>query len=167
MYDKLLYAKPQMVPIDVIKRKVSEATNIEMRFIILPDRSPLARKREYVTARQISMTLSKKYTSGSLSFIGMNHGGRDHATVLHATKTIDNLLFTNEIEVINDFNKAEELVRKWRREHYERHVTLSPKKKCELIKHWIKCRIPLHIRERKLLEYGNLCPTCGQIRILK
>jgi hypothetical protein len=38
------------------------------------------------------MTLSKEYTKASLTTIGNAHGGRDHATVLHACKTINNLL---------------------------------------------------------------------------
>jgi chromosomal replication initiator protein len=51
-----------------------------------------SRKREIVQARQVTMFLSKKYTDYSYSHIGNIVGKRDHATVLHACKTIqDNL----------------------------------------------------------------------------
>jgi chromosomal replication initiator protein len=51
-----------------------------------------SRKREIVQARQVTMFLSKKYTDHSYSHIGTMVGRRDHATVLHACKTIqDNL----------------------------------------------------------------------------
>ena len=51
-----------------------------------------SRKREIVQARQVTMFLSKKYTTHSYSHIGKMVGQRDHATVLHACKTIqDNL----------------------------------------------------------------------------
>jgi chromosomal replication initiator protein len=51
-----------------------------------------SRKREIVQARQVTMFLSKKYTDHSYSHIGNMVGKRDHATVLHACRTIqDNL----------------------------------------------------------------------------
>lgn len=49
------------------------------------------RKREVVTARQIAMYFSKQYTTASLATIGQEIGGKDHATVLHACKTVENL----------------------------------------------------------------------------
>jgi len=51
-----------------------------------------SRKREVVQARQIAMYLARKYTKNSLSSIGEQIGNRDHATVLHACKTITDLL---------------------------------------------------------------------------
>ena len=53
------------------------------------------RKREVVLARQAAMALCKKYTTQSVSRIGMLVGGRDHATVLHALKNVTNLLETD------------------------------------------------------------------------
>lgn len=53
------------------------------------------RKREVVFARQAAMHLCKKHTSQSVSRIGMYVGGRDHATVLHALKSVDDLLATD------------------------------------------------------------------------
>ncbi len=51
-----------------------------------------SRKREVVQARQIAMYLSRKYTKVSLSSIGEQIGNRDHATVLYAVKSIQNLV---------------------------------------------------------------------------
>ena len=51
-----------------------------------------SRKREIVQARQVTMFLSKKYTNSSFSHIGRIVGKRDHATVLHACKTIQDAL---------------------------------------------------------------------------
>jgi chromosomal replication initiator protein len=54
------------------------------------------RKRHIVQARQLAMFFAKKYTKSSLASIGSQIGDRDHATVLHACKTIDNLLETDK-----------------------------------------------------------------------
>ncbi|MBR4841158.1 MAG: chromosomal replication initiator protein DnaA [Paludibacteraceae bacterium] len=51
-----------------------------------------SRKREVVQARQIAMYLARKYTKNSLSSIGEQIGNRDHATVLHACKTVTDLM---------------------------------------------------------------------------
>ncbi|WP_106827812.1 chromosomal replication initiator protein DnaA [Parabacteroides pacaensis] len=62
-----------------------------------------SRKREVVQARQITMFLSKKYTDYSFSHIGKIVGKRDHATVLHACKTIK-----DQIEINKDFRSTVE-----------------------------------------------------------
>jgi chromosomal replication initiator protein len=54
------------------------------------------RKREVVQARQISMYFSKKMTKSSLANIGAHCGGKDHATVLHACRTVMNLSETDK-----------------------------------------------------------------------
>lgn len=63
------------------------------------------RKREVVFARQAAMHLCKKYTTQSVSRIGLVVGGRDHATVLHALKSVDDLLETD-----NEFKEKYETV---------------------------------------------------------
>ncbi|MDR2084027.1 MAG: chromosomal replication initiator protein DnaA [Bacteroidales bacterium] len=55
------------------------------------------RRREIVQARQLIMYLTKKYTKLSLTSIGQQCGNKDHATVLHACKTISNLLETDKL----------------------------------------------------------------------
>jgi chromosomal replication initiator protein len=42
------------------------------------------------------MYFAKKFTNASLASIGNQIGKRDHATVLHACKTVDNLSFTDK-----------------------------------------------------------------------
>jgi len=54
--------------------------------------STKSRKREVVQARQIAMYLSKQLTKSSLSTIGSTIGQRDHATVLHACKIVNDLM---------------------------------------------------------------------------
>ena len=54
-----------------------------------------SRKREVAQARQIAMYLSRTLTNTSLSYIGSQIGGRDHATVLHSFNTVNDLLDTD------------------------------------------------------------------------
>ena len=54
------------------------------------------RKRHVVQARQLAMFFAKKFTKASLANIGSQIGDRDHATVLHACKTVDNLVATDK-----------------------------------------------------------------------
>lgn len=62
-----------------------------------------SRKREIVQARQIAMYLSKKYTDSSFAHIGKIVGKKDHATVLHACKTIK-----DQIEIDKSFRSSVE-----------------------------------------------------------
>jgi len=54
------------------------------------------RKREVVRARQIAMYFSKDLTQHSLKTIGLHFGGRDHSTVIHANKTVEDQIETDE-----------------------------------------------------------------------
>ena len=54
------------------------------------------RKREIVQARQLTMYFAKKMTKSSLAIIGLQCGNKDHATVLHACKTVANLNETDK-----------------------------------------------------------------------
>ncbi len=65
------------------------------------------RTRDVAIARQIAMFLAKKYTKTSLSAIGSAIGGRNHATVLHACKTVQNQIDTDK----NFRSQIEELER--------------------------------------------------------
>lgn len=51
-----------------------------------------SRKKEIVFARQIAMYLSKELTKSSLKSIGLQFGGRDHSTVIHAHTSIDDAM---------------------------------------------------------------------------
>lgn len=61
------------------------------------------RKKEVVLARQLAMYLSKELTKSSLKSIGLNFGGRDHSTVIHACTTIEqNILLDNSLKELVD-----------------------------------------------------------------
>lgn len=75
------------ITIDRIANTVCQYLKIETALIYSK-----SRKREIALARQISMYLSKQYTGRSLSYIGDSLGGRDHATVLHACKTVGEMM---------------------------------------------------------------------------
>lgn len=55
-----------------------------------------SRKREIVQARQLAMYFAKNLTNSSLAVIGSQIGNRDHSTVLHACKTVADLLQTDK-----------------------------------------------------------------------
>lgn len=94
-YTPLLYA-PAKIDIPLILNEVSKVVDIPVDEFLTK-----SRKREYVLARQISMALACKFTKKSQSVIGEMIGGKDHATTIHACKTIDNLLFAKDPEVMN------------------------------------------------------------------
>ncbi|GHT52177.1 chromosomal replication initiator protein DnaA [Bacteroidia bacterium] len=84
---KTVKMKKQQITLEKIQDVVSNYFKIDINEI-----HSKSRKREIVQARQVTMFLSKKYTDHSYSHIGNLVGKRDHATVLHACKTIqDNL----------------------------------------------------------------------------
>lgn len=53
------------------------------------------KKKEFVQARQIAMYFCKKFTNASLKTIGLNFGGRDHTTVIHALQSVEEQLKDN------------------------------------------------------------------------
>jgi chromosomal replication initiator protein len=88
---KIISLEPKIISVDHIKRTVCEHLNLEVESILTS-----SRKREVAQARQIAMYLSKQYTKLSLSSIGHAIGNRDHATVLHACKTVADLMSINK-----------------------------------------------------------------------
>lgn len=101
------------IPISVIKETVSYVSEVSLEIMDQPNNYPKARQREKVTAREISMALSKDYSGKSLASIGFLHGRRDHATVLHAHKTVNNLLDTNDITMTHLYTQAHKMILKW------------------------------------------------------
>ena len=79
------------ITIDDIIKKVADYYGIEISAI-----STRSRKREVVLVRQVSMFLARKHLDMSIAKIGKYIGDRDHATVLHACKTIENLAETDK-----------------------------------------------------------------------
>jgi len=67
-----------------------------------------SRKRQIVQARQIAMYMSRNLIANcSLSTIGMELGGKDHATVLHAYTTVSDLMSTDKVfrQYVNDIER--------------------------------------------------------------
>lgn len=78
--------------IDKVQDVVCEYFNITRETLISK-----SRKRQIVQARQIAMFMSRNHIGGcSLSTIGMELGGKDHATVLHACATVSDLMSTDK-----------------------------------------------------------------------
>jgi chromosomal replication initiator protein len=89
--DKFVKNTKREVSIDYIQKVVSKY--FEMDVTTLQSKT---RKRHIVQARQLAMYFAKKMTKASLASIGSQIGSRDHATVLHACKTVDNLTETDK-----------------------------------------------------------------------
>jgi chromosomal replication initiator protein len=89
--DKLVKNTKREVSIDYIQKVVCEYFGLPGDVL-----HTKTRKREIVQARQIAMFFSKSMTKSSLSTIGSLIGGKDHATVLHACKTVNNLMDTDK-----------------------------------------------------------------------
>lgn len=79
------------ISIDFIQETVSDYFDLDVETL-----KSKTRKRHIVQARQISMYFAKKYTKASLASIGSHTGKRDHSTVLHACRTVDNLTSTDK-----------------------------------------------------------------------
>ena len=81
----------KVITIDEIIRTVADYYGVEISAI-----NTRSRKREVVLVRQVSMYLAKKHLDLSSAKIGQYIGDRDHATVLHACKTVTNLADTDK-----------------------------------------------------------------------
>ncbi len=90
MIDKYVQSSTREITIDYIQKVVCDSLDLPVEAI-----QQTSRKREIVQARQLSMYFAKKITKSSLAVIGMQCGNKDHATVLHACKTIENLRQTD------------------------------------------------------------------------
>lgn len=91
MIDKFVKNTAREVSIDYIQKVVCDYFDLPIELL-----KSKTRKREVVQARQIAMFFAKKMTKSSLANIGMHCGGKDHATVLHACKTVNNLIDTDK-----------------------------------------------------------------------
>ena len=87
-YTNIDYDKFNM---DYIARYICDYFNVSIELILYP-----TRKREIVQIRQIIQFMSKHFTKESLANIGSQIGEKDHATVLHACKVVNNLYQTDK-----------------------------------------------------------------------
>jgi chromosomal replication initiator protein len=83
----LLRANEKSITIEDIQKQVAEHYNVRVS-----DMHSNRRLRIVARPRQIAMYLSKKLTSYSLPEIGRKFGGRDHTTVMHAIKKVEDLI---------------------------------------------------------------------------
>ncbi len=91
MIDKFVKSTAREVSIDYIQKVVCDYFDLAIDTM-----KSKTRKREVVQARQIAMFFAKSMTKSSLATIGMHCGGKDHATVLHACRTVNNLMDTDK-----------------------------------------------------------------------
>lgn len=102
MIDKFVKNTTHEISIDLIQKVVCDFFGLPLEQI-----KTKTRKREIVQARQLAMYFSKKHTKSSLATIGLQCGNKDHATVLHACKTVSNLIETDKkFEIyVNEIDK--------------------------------------------------------------
>lgn len=94
----LLRANERRVTIDDIQKKVAEHFGLRMT-----DMASSRRARSVARPRQMAMYLCKTLTSKSLPDIGRSFGGRDHTTVMHAVKKVEELMET-DTEIRDDIH---------------------------------------------------------------
>jgi chromosomal replication initiator protein len=96
----LLRASERRITIDEIQKKVAEHFNVRVA-----DMHSARRARQVARPRQIAMYLAKQLTPRSLPEIGRKFGGRDHTTVIHAVRKIEELsaydpAFKEDVELL-------------------------------------------------------------------
>jgi chromosomal replication initiator protein len=102
----LLRANDRRVTIEEIQKRVAEHYSIRLADMHSPRRARLVAR-----PRQVAMYLAKQLTSRSLPEIGRKFGGRDHTTVMHAVKKIEELrstdsTFAEDIELLRRMLEA-------------------------------------------------------------
>lgn len=98
----LLKASDRRITIEEIQKRVAEHFNIK-----LAEMSSARRSRQVARPRQVAMYLAKQLTSRSLPEIGRKFGGRDHTTVMHAVKKVEELKTSDQ-----NFSEDVELLRR-------------------------------------------------------
>ena len=86
----LLRASNRQISVDVIQKRVAAHYGVRVSEMFSARRA-----RNIARPRQIAMYLAKNHTSLSYPEIGRQFGGRDHTTVMHAVKTVENLMTSN------------------------------------------------------------------------
>lgn len=100
--EKIVGEQHNDVTIDKVQKVVCDYFNISR-----DDLLSKTRKRQIVQARQIAMYMSRSLINCSLSTIGAEIGGKDHATVLHACTTVNDLMSTDKTfrQYVTDIEK--------------------------------------------------------------
>ena len=100
--EKIVGEQQNDVTIDKVQKVVCDYFNITRDALVSK-----TRKRQIVQARQIAMYMSRNLINCSLSTIGAEIGGKDHATVLHACTTVNDLMSTDKTfkQYVTDIEK--------------------------------------------------------------
>ncbi len=86
----ILRASDRKITVEEIQRRVAEHYNVRLSDLIGPKRV-----RNIARPRQIAMYLAKQLTPRSLPEIGRRFGGRDHTTIMHGVRRIEELMTTD------------------------------------------------------------------------
>jgi chromosomal replication initiator protein len=102
----LLRANARRVTIEEIQKRVADYYNIKVT-----EMSSARRAQMVARPRQVAMYLAKQLTSRSLPEIGRKFGNRDHTTVMHAVKKVDQLRqsdagFAEDVELLRRMLEA-------------------------------------------------------------
>lgn len=99
---KIIGEDKSEISIGKVQKTVCEYFNITKETLLSK-----SRKRQIVQARQIAMFMSRSLVGCSLSMIGAELGGKDHATVLHACNTVSDLMTTDKLfkQYVTDIEK--------------------------------------------------------------
>ena len=100
----LLRASDRKVTIEEIQRTVAEHFHMRLSDMVGPKRH-----RTIARPRQMAMYLAKKLTSRSLPEIGRRFGGRDHTTVMHAVKRMEELQ-SSDSQIADDLNLLRQML---------------------------------------------------------
>ncbi len=97
----LLRANDRRISIEDIQKQVAGHYNMKVS-----DMHSARRARTVARPRQVAMYLAKKFTSKSLPEIGRRFGGKDHTTVMHAVKRVEELMasdheFSQDVEMLS------------------------------------------------------------------
>lgn len=101
----LLRSCDRRITVEDIQKKVAEHFNIKVS-----EMHSARRSRSVARPRQVAMALAKRLTSKSLPDIGRKFGGKDHTTVMHAVKRIEELCRTDE-ELAEDIELLTRMLR--------------------------------------------------------
>lgn len=153
---------------------VSDVMKIPIEDFIVSTKQVSARDQNKVAARQLSMFFTRSYTGLSLAKIGQFHLDRDHATVLHACKTINGYIDSKDKVISLKYATIDINIQKWLRRISHTRNKSSVKKtygkdlplctKLLIVKECIKNHVSFEDRERILddknevyLYYKNNC----------
>ena len=100
----ILRASDRKLTIEEIQRKVAEHYNIRLSDMIGPKRL-----RNIARPRQVAMYLAKQLTPRSLPEIGRRFGGRDHTTIMHGVRKIEELMAMDS-QLNDDLNLLKRLL---------------------------------------------------------